>query len=64
MLRRADEPMTTGEIDARLAADYGVDATNACTMTALVAKVRNTLFHQRGLASELRGATKTWRVRD
>jgi hypothetical protein len=31
-------------------------------MNALVAKVRNTLARQRGLASEMRGDAKAWRV--
>jgi hypothetical protein len=33
-------------------------------MNALVAKVRNTLLHQKGLAGELHGSAKVWRVRD
>jgi hypothetical protein len=31
-------------------------------MNALVAKVRNALARQRGLASEMRGDAKAWRV--
>ncbi|MGH7047141.1 MAG: hypothetical protein ACREE2_12225 [Stellaceae bacterium] len=64
MLRRADQPMTAQEIAARLAADYGIDAANKGAMNALVAKVRNALLHQKGLASELRGGAKVWRARD
>jgi hypothetical protein len=64
MLRSAPEPMTAREIADRLAADYGIDAANAGAMKALVAKVRNTLTHQRGLVSEPQGDSKAWRVRD
>ena len=63
MLRRAAEPMTVREIAAQLAADYRVDASDKDAMHGLVAKVRNTLAHQRGLASELRGSAKAWRVK-
>jgi hypothetical protein len=63
MLRSAAEPMTVREIAAQLAADYRIDAAASSAMNALVAKVRNTLTHQRGLVSELRGAAKVWRVR-
>ena len=64
MLRRAAEPMTVREIAAQLAADYRIDAAAAGVMNALVPKVRNTLAHQRGVASELRGGAKAWRVKD
>jgi hypothetical protein len=63
MLRQAENPMTVREVAAQLAADYRIDATNKGAMHALVAKVRNTLIHQRGLTSELRGATKAWRAK-
>ena len=63
MLRRAAEPMTVREIAAQLAEDYRVDASDKDAMHELVAKVRNTLTHQRGLASELRGGAKAWRVK-
>lgn len=62
MLRRAAGPMTAREIAAQLAADYRMDAGDAGAMNALVAKVRNTLMHQRGLVSEPRGDRKAWRV--
>jgi hypothetical protein len=62
MLRRADGPMTVREIVAQLAADYRMDASDAGAMNALVAKVRNTLARQKGLASEVRGEAKAWRV--
>jgi hypothetical protein len=64
MLRRADQPMTVREIAAQLAADYRMDAGNKGAMDALVAKGRNTLARQKGLASELSGATRVWRPRD
>jgi hypothetical protein len=64
MLRHADNPMTAREITAQLAARYQMDASNTDAMKALVAKVRNTLARQRGLASETRGAAKAWRVAD
>jgi hypothetical protein len=57
MLRQADDPMTAREIATQLAARYQMDASNA-----LVAKVRNTLARQKGLASESRGDAKAWRV--
>lgn len=63
MLRRAGQPMTAREIASRLAADYRIDPSNKGVIDALVAKVRNTLLRQKGLASELRGATKAWHVR-
>jgi hypothetical protein len=62
MLRRAAEPMTAREIATQLAADYRMDAGNAGAMNALVAKVRNTLAKQKGLASATRGDRKAWRV--
>jgi hypothetical protein len=57
MLRLAEVPMTAREIAAQLAARYQMDASNA-----LVAKVRNTLARQKGLASEMRSDAKAWRV--
>ena len=54
--------MMAREIAAKLAARYQIDASNMDTMNALVAKVRNTLARQRGLASEMRGDAKAWRV--
>jgi hypothetical protein len=57
MLRQADDPMTAREIATQLAARYQMEASNA-----LVAKVRNTLARQKGLASEPRGDAKAWRV--
>jgi hypothetical protein len=33
-------------------------------MTALIAKVRNTLARQKGLASEMRGDAKAWKAAD
>ena len=54
--------MTAREIAAQLAARYRVDASNMDVMNALVAKVRNTLARQRGLASEMLGDAKAWRV--
>jgi hypothetical protein len=57
MLRSADGPMTAREIATQLAARYQMDTSNA-----LVAKVRNTLARQKGLASETRGDAKAWRV--
>ena len=62
MLRRADSPMMAREIAAELAARYQIDASNMDATNALVAKVRNTLARQRGLASEMRGDAKAWRV--
>jgi hypothetical protein len=62
MLRHADAPMTAREIVAQLAARYQMDASNTDAMKALVAKVRNTLARQKGLASEVRGDAKAWRV--
>ena len=63
MLRRADSPMMAREIAAELAARYQIVASNMDAMIALVAKVRNTLARQRGLASEMRGDAKAWRVK-
>ena len=62
MLRLADGPMTAREIAAQLAGRYQMDASNVDAMNALVAKVRNTLARQKGLASEMRGDAKAWRV--
>jgi hypothetical protein len=62
MLRRADSAMMVREIAAELAARYQIDESNMDAMNALVAKVRNTLARQRGLASEMRGDAKAWRV--
>jgi hypothetical protein len=62
MLRAANGPMTPREIAAQLAARYQMDAGNMDAMNALVAKVRNTLARQKGLASEVRGDAKAWRV--
>jgi hypothetical protein len=64
MLRHADSPMTAREITGQLAARYQVDTGNTDAVKALVAKVRNTLARQKGLASELRGDTKAWMVAD
>ena len=54
--------MTVREIATQLAARYQMDASNTDAMKALVAKVRNTLARQNGLASELRGDAKVWKV--
>jgi orotidine-5'-phosphate decarboxylase len=62
MLRHADIPMTAREIAAQLAARYQMDASNVDAMKALVAKVRNTLARQKGLASGMRGDAKAWMV--
>jgi hypothetical protein len=62
MLRLAEVPMTAREIAAQLAARYQMDASNIDAMNALVAKVRNTLARQKGLASEMRSDAKAWRV--
>jgi hypothetical protein len=43
-------------------ARYHMDASNMDAMNALVAKVRNTLARQKGLANEARGDAKAWRV--
>ena len=64
MLRHANNPMTAREIAAQLAARYQMDASNMDAMNALVAKVRNALARQKGLASEFRGDTKAWMVAD
>jgi hypothetical protein len=56
--------MTAREIAAQLAADYRMDASNMDAMNALVAKVRNTLARQKGLASEVRGDAKGMAGRD
>jgi hypothetical protein len=62
MLRLSEVPMTAREIAAQLAARYQVDASNMDAINALVAKVRNTLARQKGLASEMRSDAKAWRV--
>jgi hypothetical protein len=62
MLRLAEVPMTAREIAVQLAARYQMDASNIDAMNALVAKVRNTLARQNGLASEMRSDAKAWRV--
>jgi DNA-binding phage protein len=62
MLRHANSAMTAREIAAQLAARYQMDAINTDAMNALVAKVRNTVARQKGLASEARGDAKAWRV--
>jgi len=62
MLRHADSPMTAREIAAQLAARYQLNASNVDAMKALIAKVRNTLARQKGLASEMRGDAKAWLV--
>jgi hypothetical protein len=54
--------MMAREIAAELAARYQIDASNMDAVNALVAKVPNTLAQQRGLASEMRGDAKAWRV--
>ena len=54
--------MMAREIAAELAARYQIVASNMDAMIALVAKVRNTLARPRGLASEMRGDAKAWRV--
>jgi hypothetical protein len=64
LLRHADSPMTAREIATQLAARYQMDASNTVAMKALIAKVRNTLARQKGLASEIRGDAKTWKVAD
>jgi hypothetical protein len=63
MLRIAEVPVTAREIAAQIAARYQMDASNMVAMKALVAKVRNTLARQKGLASEMRGDAKAWRVK-
>ena len=63
MLRLAEVPMTAREIAAQLAARYQMDASNMHAMKALVAKVRNTLARQKGLASEMRSDAKAWCVK-
>jgi hypothetical protein len=51
MLRHADGAMTARGISAQLAARYRMDTGNMEAMNAFVAKVRNTLARQKGLAS-------------
>jgi hypothetical protein len=62
ILRHAECPMTAPEIAGQLAARYQMDASNMDAMKALVAKVRNTLARQKGLASGMRGDAKAWMV--
>jgi hypothetical protein len=62
ILRHAECPMTAREIAGQLTAGYQIDASNIEAMNALIAKVRNTLTRQKGLASEVRGDAKAWRV--
>jgi hypothetical protein len=62
-LRLAVKPMTVREIAAELATRYQLDTSNTDAMKALIAKIRNTLARQKGLASELRGDVKAWRVK-
>jgi hypothetical protein len=62
MLRHTDGPMTAREITVQLTARYQIDASDTGAMNALVSKVRNTLARQKGLASEMRGDAKAWRV--
>jgi hypothetical protein len=62
MLRQAHEPMTAREIAAQLAMRYQIDVSNTDAMKALIAKVRNTLARQKGLASEMRGDAKAWKL--
>jgi hypothetical protein len=52
--KRASALPEPQEIAAELAARYQIDASNMDAMNALVAKVRNALARQRGLASERR----------
>jgi hypothetical protein len=61
-LRDADSALTVREIAAKIAARYQIDASNTDAMKALIAKVRNTLARQEGLASEQRGDVKAWKV--
>src|SRR5882757_2134422 len=51
MLRHADGAMTARGISAQLVARYRMDTGNMEGMNAFVAKVRNTLARQKGLAS-------------
>jgi hypothetical protein len=59
MLRHADTPLTAREIAAQLTARYQIDASNIDATKALIAKVRNTLARQGGLASEMREGEPT-----
>jgi hypothetical protein len=61
-LRDANTALTVREIAGQLARRYQLDATDRDAMKALVAKVRNTLARQEGLASEMRGNAKAWKV--
>jgi hypothetical protein len=61
-LRDANTASTVREIAAQLAARYQLDASDRDAMKALIAKVRNTLARQKGLASEMRGDAKAWKV--
>jgi hypothetical protein len=54
--------VTVREIAAQLAARYQLDAGDRDGMQALVAKVRNTLARQKGLATAMRGDVKAWKV--
>src|SRR5271169_5942572 len=61
-LRDANTALTVREIAAQLAARYQLDASDREAIKALVAKVRNTLARQKGLASEMRSDAKAWKV--
>ena len=61
-LRRAVDPMSVREIATEIAVRYQIDASDTDAMTALIAKVRNTLGRQKGLVSEMRGDAKAWKV--
>jgi hypothetical protein len=63
-LRDANAALTVREIATQLAARYQMDASNTDAMKALIAKVRNTLARQKGLADEMRGDVKAWRVKE
>ena len=60
--KRASALPEPREIAAELAARYQIDASNMDAMNPLVAKVRNPLARQRGLAREMRGDAKARRV--
>jgi hypothetical protein len=62
VLRQADHPMSVREIADQVAARYQVNASNTDDMKPLVAKVRNTVARQNGLASEMRGDAKAWKI--
>ena len=61
-LRDAQTPLTVREIAAQLATRYQLDVSDRDAMKPLVAKVRNTLARQKGLATEMRGDAKAWKV--